>query len=63
MNYSALLCCAWGTQVCFMNGVPFLGLRAISDTTEGDANDDFNAFCASAADGLWPIVDYVVRNA
>lgn len=50
-------------QVCYMNGIPFLGLRAISDTTEGNANSDFNAFCESAADGLWPIVEHVALNA
>lgn len=50
-------------KVCHMNGVPFLGLRAISDTTEGNANSDFNAFCESAADGLWPIVEHVALHA
>jgi len=48
--------------VCRAFGVPFLGLRALSDLTEGDANADFNAFTSEAADNLWPIVAHVLAN-
>ena len=54
--------CAAVAQVCLQFGVPFLGLRAISDTTTGDANEDFNAFCQEAADRLWPVVEHVAKN-
>lgn len=43
-------------------GLPFLGLRALSDVMEGDANADFNAFTQSAADSLWPVVDHIITE-
>ena len=49
-------------KVCKSYGLPFLGLRALSDTLEGDANADFNAFCQEAADNLYPVVSHVVAN-
>ena len=54
--------CAAVAQVCKMYSLPFLGLRALSDTLEGDANADFNAFCQEAADNLYPVVSHVVAN-
>jgi adenosylhomocysteine nucleosidase len=36
--------CAGVAQVCKSFNKPFLGLRALSDVMEGDANADFNAF-------------------
>ncbi len=54
--------CAGVAQVCRSFGKPFLGLRAISDAVEGDANNDFNAFVQVAADNLWSIVDHVVSK-
>ena len=54
--------CAGVAQVCKMYALPFLGLRALSDNMEGDANEDFNAFCQQAADNLWPVVSHVVAN-
>eukprot|EP00622_Pseudochattonella_farcimen_P004269 FR739627.1.p1 GENE.FR739627.1~~FR739627.1.p1 ORF type:complete len:212 (+),score=33.41 FR739627.1:55-636(+) len=54
--------CAGVAQVCKMYQVPFLGLRAISDTITGDANADFGAFCQEAADNLWPIVESIVAQ-
>ena len=54
--------CAAVAQVCLQFGKPFLGLRAISDTTTGDANEDFGAFCQEAADRLWPVVEHVAKN-
>jgi len=52
--------CAAVAQVCRAFGVPFLGLRALSDTMKGDANADFNAFTNEAADNLWPIVSQII---
>lgn len=37
-------------QVCYVNGVPFAVLRAISDGAAGDAKMDFPAFAAKAAE-------------
>ena len=54
--------CAGIAQVCKCYDVPFLGLRALSDNLEGDANKDFNAFTKEAADNLWYIVDHVVKE-
>ena len=55
--------CAGMAQVCSLNKVPFLGLRAISDTLTGDANADFNEFTHQVADAMWPIVENVARSA
>mmetsp|Transcript_69662 Transcript_69662/g.140183 ORF Transcript_69662/g.140183 Transcript_69662/m.140183 type:complete len:254 (-) Transcript_69662:252-1013(-) len=54
--------CAGVAQVCRAFGRPFLGLRALSDGLEGDANADFNAFTSEAADNLWPIVAHIIEN-
>eukprot|EP00617_Octactis_speculum_P026619 CAMPEP_0185769202 /NCGR_PEP_ID=MMETSP1174-20130828/53435_1 /TAXON_ID=35687 /ORGANISM="Dictyocha speculum, Strain CCMP1381" /LENGTH=254 /DNA_ID=CAMNT_0028454185 /DNA_START=21 /DNA_END=785 /DNA_ORIENTATION=- len=54
--------CAAVAQVCRSFNVPFLGLRALSDTMEGDANEDFNAFTQEAADNLWPMVAAVIAG-
>jgi adenosylhomocysteine nucleosidase len=54
--------CAAIAQACRTFGKPFLGLRAISDTLEGDANSDFNQFTQEAANNLWCILSYVVEN-
>jgi len=49
-------------QICKAYGTPYLSLRALSDLIDGDANDDFNAFCSQAADNVFPIVEHVVKN-
>lgn len=54
--------CAAVAQVCRSFNKPFLGLRALSDVLEGDANADFNAFTEEAADNVWPIVAQVISN-
>ena len=54
--------CAAVAQVCRAFATPFLGLRALSDTMEGDANADFNAFTNEAADNLFPVVQHIVEN-
>ena len=40
--------------------VPTLVIRAVSDTLEGDAPKDFNAFVASALDRYLPLVDHLL---
>lgn len=50
----AQICCAYDT--------PYLSVRALSDLIDGDANDDFNAFCEQAANNVFPIVEHVVKH-
>ena len=54
--------CAAVAQVAHIYKVPFVALRAISDTITGDATADFNAFCEQAADNLWPITEHIGLN-
>uniref|UniRef100_A0A7S0JK76 Nucleoside phosphorylase domain-containing protein n=1 Tax=Calcidiscus leptoporus TaxID=127549 RepID=A0A7S0JK76_9EUKA len=49
-------------QICCAYGVPYLSLRAISDLVTGDAAGDFNAFCATVASHVFPIVRHVVQH-
>ncbi|MBQ7171891.1 MAG: 5'-methylthioadenosine/adenosylhomocysteine nucleosidase [Clostridia bacterium] len=37
-------------QVCYVNGVPFAAIRTISDSGDGDAPENFGAFCERAAE-------------
>lgn len=54
--------CAAIAQACRAFNKPFLGMRALSDTLDGDANADFNQFTQEAADKLWLITAHVVEN-
>jgi len=47
-------------QVAHSYNIPFLILRTLSDTLEGDANEDFNVFATQVAELLIPIVEYVI---
>jgi len=49
-------------QICRAYNTPYLSLRALSDLITGDANADFNAFCAQAADNTFPLVMSVVES-
>ena len=49
-------------QICKAYSVPYLSLRALSDLLEGDANEDFGAFCQAAADNVFPIVQYIAKT-
>ena len=49
-------------QICKSFSIPFLGLRALSDTMEGDASADFGQFCDEAADSLWPLLSHVLTR-
>jgi len=50
------------SQVAHSYKIPFLILRSLSDTLEGDANEDFNAFATQVAELLIPIVEYVIHK-
>merc|ERR1712146_234278 len=49
-------------QICRAYNVPYLSLRALSDVTSGDANEDFGRFCQQAADNVFSIVQHVANN-
>ncbi len=49
-------------QVAAQNKVPALLVRAISDTLEGDAPEDFNAFIKHAVSGYVKILDYLIET-
>ena len=46
----------------FLSFLTSPGLGALSDVLEGDANEDFNAFCQQAADNVFPIVLHLCKN-
>jgi adenosylhomocysteine nucleosidase len=49
-------------QVCNANNVPAVIIRAVSDTVEGEAAEDFNAFIDGAVDNYVHIVNYMLKN-
>lgn len=49
-------------QICRAYEIPCLIVRAVSDTTTGDANEDFNTFAGQVADEMWPIVKNVIQG-
>jgi adenosylhomocysteine nucleosidase len=49
-------------QICKLYGIPFLLIRALSDTLEGDASDDFNAFCDSVAEHTAPMLIHILEH-
>ena len=49
-------------QVCFVNGVPFGVLRAISDSANGDANVDFPTFAAMAAKNSIKVITEFIQT-
>ncbi len=50
-------------QVAKMNNIPCLAIRAVSDTTKGDAPADFNKFVKESIKDYVKIVDYVIEKA
>ena len=46
-------------QICKAYDVPYLSVRALSDVIEGDANEDFGAFCEQAATNTFPIIEQI----
>jgi len=49
-------------HACFLNKVPFLILRAMSDKANGTAHENFEAFCQEAAVNSSNIVKNMLRN-
>eukprot|EP00301_Raphidiophrys_heterophryoidea_P014011 c21654_g1_i1.p1 GENE.c21654_g1_i1~~c21654_g1_i1.p1 ORF type:complete len:262 (-),score=56.85 c21654_g1_i1:55-804(-) len=54
--------CAAVAQISRAFRVPFVALQAVSDSVNGNACDDFNAFCAEAANNTWPLICHIVEN-
>ncbi|HHV71694.1 MAG TPA: 5'-methylthioadenosine/adenosylhomocysteine nucleosidase [Clostridia bacterium] len=49
-------------QVCSLNGVPFIVIRAISDRADGGAPDDFSSFLAQAAENSLLLIKGILRK-
>ena len=49
-------------QACWLNQVPFVIIRAISDKKDGSASADYNTFAAAAAAHCAEIVRYMVER-
>lgn len=50
-------------HACYLNAVPFLILRAMSDKADGTAHESFDAFCQEAAVNSSRIVRNMLRHA
>jgi len=49
-------------HTCYLNNVPFLVLRAMSDKADGTAHENFDAFCEEAAINSSSILKNMLRN-
>jgi len=49
-------------HACFLNNVPFVIIRALSDTADEGAAGDFMEFAAAAAKTASEITEYIVKN-
>ena len=49
-------------QACYLNGTPFVIIRAVSDKPDGSGAVDFAAFQASEAKRCASIVRYMVEH-
>ena len=49
-------------QVCYLNDVPFVVIRAISDKTDGSQHIEFDQFTKEAAKNCIKIIEYMVEN-
>ena len=60
------LCCemegAAVSQVCFVNKVPFVVVRAISDGADGDAKMSFEDFCRMAAERSSRVLHHMLKE-
>ena len=64
-NFGGLCCEMEGAaiaQTCYLNGVPFVIIRAISDKPDGSGAVDFNEFAATTAVHCSHIVRYMIEN-
>lgn len=49
-------------QVCYLNRIPFLLVRTVSDKADDDASVDFNALLPEIAANSWRIVSHVLNG-
>ena len=49
-------------QVCFINGIPFLSVRTLSDKADGTAHVDFNAFLPEIVRNSFAVVREVLKS-
>jgi len=64
-NFGGLCCEMEGAaiaQCCYLNGTPFVIIRAISDKEDGTQSVEFQTFAAEAAVNCAQIVQYMVEN-
>lgn len=64
-NYGGLCCEMEGAaiaQTCYLNGVPFVIIRAVSDKADGTGGADFHEFSAVTAIRCSNIVKYMIEN-
>ncbi len=63
-NFGAVACdmeCASLGQVCYMNGVNFGAVRAISDSADGESHVDYGKFLETAARNAANVVKFVIE--
>lgn len=49
-------------QTCYMNGIPFVVIRTMSDKADGSANDNYKAFVTKAAFRSKELVKDIIRD-
>lgn len=49
-------------HVCYVNGIPFLSIRCITDTAEHSGNETFHANCARASENAAELVTEIVKE-
>ena len=49
-------------QVCFINGIPFLSVRTLSDKADGTAHVDFNAFLPEIVRNSFSVVKGILKE-
>ena len=65
-NFPSSACCEMegGSigHVCYVNGTPFVVLRAISDKADGTGNMDYMQFCGIAADNSVKVMSEFIKE-
>ena len=49
-------------HVCYVNGIPFLSIRCITDTAEHSGNETFHANCARASEIAAALVTEIIKE-
>ena len=49
-------------HVCYVNGIPFLSIRCITDTAEHSGNETFHANCARASEIAAELVTEIIKE-